>query len=282
MPRPVSIATTSLLLRDVATYEENMEAALSLARQALECKPDIVLLPELFAVINLSPAEAVQYAETVPGGVTRPFQALAQEAGCYFIVPLLEHDRTVLRNSAAIIGRGGEIVGRYHKTHLAPGEAEAYHVVPGDDYPVFECDFGKIGVMICMDIHYPEVARIMALGGAEIIFWPTMAYGPTGHFLETQFRCRAMDNQVYVVASNYMRSAGPDAKFFLGRACIVGPDGDIRADTGNQPGVAVTTVDLDERMPSFWGPDHPAWKHIFLSCRRPETYAPLLSGWIGM
>jgi len=281
MSRPVTIATTSFLLREVATPEENIETALSLAKQALEYKPDVILLPELFPVIGLPPAEAVKHAETVPGGVTRPFQALAQEAGCYFILPVFEYDRTVLRNCAAIIGRQGEIVGRYHKTHLAPGEAEAYSVTPGDDYPVFHCDFGKIGVMIGMEVHYPEVARILALRGAEIIFWPTMSYGPTGHFIETQFRCRAIDNQVCAAASTYVKASGPEARFAVGRACIIGLDGELKADTGHEPGVAVATVDLDERIASFWGPDHPDWKQVLLASRRSSTYSALLSPWLG-
>jgi len=282
LSRPVRIATTSFLLEGERTFEKNMQTALALVDQTLKEKPDIICLPEVFPVMGLSKEACIANAETVPGSVTRTFQEKAREGNCHIIVPLLEHDRTQLRNTAVLLGRKGEIIGRYHKTHLAPSETEFYGTTPGDEYPVFECDFGRVGIMICMDIHYPEVARILALKGADIIFWPTMAYGPTGQFLEVLLRSRAMDNQVYAATSNYIQLPYLAGKC-MGRACIIGPDGNMRADTGHRPGVAVAAIDLDEGY-DYWIEDRPEWrtlKHVFLGLRRPETYGPICEPWQG-
>ena len=280
MARHVRISTISLYLPShVVSVEENMSRAEAAVRQALKEQPDLVLLPEFYALLGTDPET---YSVTVAQAsdrwveMTAPFQLMAEEAGCYIISTGPRREGEDIFNAATLISRRGEIVGHYHKTHLAPGEAG---IRPGDDYPVFETDFGRIAMMICMDIHYPEIARIYALQGAEILCWPTMSWGPTDRFLTVLLAARAMDNQMYCVHSNFSGLPHLPGKP-RGRACIIGPDGETRADTGHRPGIATATIDLDEGY-EFWAigklkQQLPTLKEAFLGLRRPATYGALV------
>jgi predicted amidohydrolase len=238
-----------------------------------------VLLPEFFTVLGTDPDI---YTTTVAQAADRwdeimaPFQAMAREGHCYLIPVGPMRDGEDIVNAATLIGRQGEVLGHYFKTHLAPGEA---NIKPGEDYPIFDTDFGRIGIMICMDIHYPEVARIYALRGAEILFWATMSWGPTDRFLSVLLAARAMDNQIYCVHSNFAGLPHLPGKL-RGRACIIGPDGEARADTGHRPGVATAMVNLDEGY-EYWVTGDlkrklPTLKEAMLGLRRPDTYRDLV------
>ncbi len=281
MTRPVRISTISLFLPSrIVTVEDNLARAHAATRAALAEKPDFILLPEYFAVLGTDPDV---YSATVADAADRwaeimaPFQALAQEGHCHIIPvgPKRETDGRIY-NTATVIGRQGEIIGHYRKTHLAPGEGGTQ---PGDDYPVFETDCARIGLMICMDVHYPEIARIYALRGVDILFWSTMSWGPTDRFLTVSLAARAMDNQIYCVHSNFAGLPHLPGKL-RGRAQIVGPDGEVRADTGHRPGIATATVDLDEGY-EYWvtgalKTNLPTLKEAMVGTRRPETYGDLV------
>ncbi|MCC7354981.1 MAG: carbon-nitrogen hydrolase family protein [Anaerolineae bacterium] len=281
MSRNVRISAISLYLPSrIVTVEENLVRAYAAVRQALAEKPDFILLPEFFATLG---TDSERYAQTVVECADRwveinaPFQEMARDANCYIIPCGPLHDGRVVRNAATLIGRNGDVVGHYFKTHLAPGESG---IKPGDGYPVFETDRGRVAMMICMDIHYPEIARIYALQGAEILFWPTMSWGPTDRFLTVLLAARAMDNQIYCVHANFAGLPHLPGKP-RGRACVVGPDGEIRADTGHRPGIATATVDLDEGY-EYWVKGDlkkrlPTLKECMLGLRRPDTYGDLVS-----
>jgi len=280
MSREVCISAVSLYVPDLkVSVDDNVARAAAFVEKALESHPDIVCLPEFFATVG---TDYSYYEKTVGESADRwadlaaPFQALAARGGCYIITcgPKREEDRKIY-NTATLIGRKGEIIGHYRKTHLASGETFA---TPGCEFPVFETDFGKVAIMICADIQYPEIPRIYALKGAEILFWPTMAWGPTDHFLDIQFISRAIDNQIYAVHSNFNTLPYLPGKP-RGCAKIIGPDGEARADTGHRPGVATAMVDLDEGyeywVPGNWKHKLPTLKEAFLGTRRPELYGEL-------
>lgn len=280
MSRLVRISTLSLYLpARILTVDENVVRAQAATRQALAEKPDFILLPEFFATLG---TDSDTYSQSVKDAADRweeinaPFQEMAREARCHIIPVGPKWEGEKIYNTATLIGRQGEIMGHYRKTHLAPGESG---IQPGDDYPVFETDCGRVAMMICMDIHYPEIARIYALRGAEILFWSTMSWGPTDRFLTVLLAARAMDNQYYCVHSNFAGLPHLPGKP-RGRACIVGPDGEIRADTGHRPGIATATVDLDEGY-EYWVTGSlkarlPTLKEPSLGLRRPETYGDLI------
>jgi len=244
--RPVTIATTAFLLEDSPhTVEMNVARAVDYIESAKGS--DIVCLPEMVATANV-PKELEYYAEEFPGKITRIFQAAARKQGINLVAPYLVRIGKKLYNQATIIDRKGKIVGSYRK--LQPTAEELRRVTPGDDLPVFDLDFGRVAVIICMDIYFPEIPRIYAFKGAEILFWPTVSHGPTQEALRTQATARALDNSLILVESNlanhppYAPYAG---RFRPATARIIDHNGDILAQTGRRHGVAMATVDLDEK-----------------------------------
>jgi predicted amidohydrolase len=165
-------------------------------------------------------------------------------------------------NQATVIDRKGKVVGFYRK--VQPTAEERRTVTPGDDLPVFDLDIGRIAVMICMDIYFPEIPRIYAMKGAEVLFWPTVSHGPTQEALRTQLTARAVDNSLIAVESNLANHppyAPYSGRFRPGTARILDHSGDLLAQTGRRHGVAIAAVDLDEiRLTSgcvlFREPDH--------------------------
>jgi predicted amidohydrolase len=280
MSRWVKVSSVSLLIPEVTTtVEANMVAGHSALQLALAEKPDIVCFPELFPIFNTRREEIPKRACEIQKDILGWAAKHARESHVYLIIPTIEAAEGHLYNTAFLFDRSGKISGTYRKTHLAPEEEKAFCVSkPGDHYPVFQTDFGKIAIMTCMDIHYPEVARIYALEGAEILFWPTMAYGPTENFLQIALRARAIDNQLYCVGSNYVNTPYLPGKL-MGRANIVGLDGTYCADTGNRPGIATALLDLDEGYEMWYSGEvkekFPTLRDTILKTRRPGTYGIL-------
>jgi predicted amidohydrolase len=278
MKRMAILATTSILLDDECKRPGVMVSrCLAAFDGAAKWKPDLIVFPEEIDYAGLDSEGMADAGEQVPGGPTQEQFALrARKHNVNVVVGLRESDGDTLYNAGVVIDRNGDYVGKYRKTHLAPGESD--EVLAADDYPVFELDFGKVGVMICMDVHYPEPWRILALQGADVIAHPTMWRDYTGDLCESLVNARAIDNQVYVVTSHYVTQP------FLtggaqGHARIVDPFGRTRASTSHLPGVAVAEVDLDQAY-EFWATGdlkkkYPTLKECFLADRRPETYGIL-------
>ncbi len=199
MARLATISTASLLIDDEPSYPSKcIERAYEAAETAGERGSDLMVLPEEFDVVGgdeeKSPNE-MGICEPIPDGpITTRMRELADKYKMYVIPNIREQDGDKKYNTAVLIGRDGEIVGKYRKTHLAPSEER--EVLPGDELPVFETDFGRIGIAICMDIHYEEIFRVYALKGADILCWPTMSIDYTGMAIEALMYARAFDNQV--------------------------------------------------------------------------------------
>ena len=208
---------------------------------------------------------------------------IAAEAGriserhhMYTLLPVLDLRCDTLYNTVLLLDRRGEIIGRYDKTHLTVVEREDLGITSGDAYPVFDLDFGRIGIMTCYDGHFPEVSRILSLEGAEILFFPSLQRHITETRLDVQLKARAIDNCVYVVRSSY----GYDASIpwtpgmMVGKTCIVDFEGTVLADTGRRVGLAAQEIDLDRpnvKERSFGGQIGDARAFISQD-RRPETY----------
>ena len=125
-------------------------------------------------------------------------------------------------------------------------------IVPGESWPVFELDFGRIGVQICHDNSFPESARCLTLNGAEIIFWPHVMSGWGGEFMDILLRSPAIHNGIYHVPVCFGNQPGTAWRpgMLIGRSSIIGPDGTICADAGRYPGIAMAWIDLD--APRVW------------------------------
>lgn len=283
MSRKVRVSTISLFLPDgVTRLDENVDRAVSAVKKALEHKPDIICLPECYTILY-SPKDDIEKSLKKSVEINGRMSQLARKGRCYIISNILERIGEIVYNSAFIINRSGEVIGKYTKTHLAAFEEELYGNRSGNELPVFETDFGRIAVMICMDIHMVEVARVYGVKGAEILFWPTQAYGPSADLLITLLRSRAFDNQMYCVASNFSKIPYHPGKE-IGHACIIGLDGSVLADTGTRPGIATVDIDLDELNRLDWGytessdilsNKYPDWRRLICGLRRPELYKTL-------
>ncbi|WP_345786121.1 carbon-nitrogen hydrolase [Rubellicoccus peritrichatus] len=160
--------------------EENILRAENAVREAHAKGAQIVVLPELVTTRYFCRTQETRFfdlAETVPGPTTERMQKLAVELEVVLVVPLFERVKAGLYfNTAAVIDADGSFLGKYRKTHIPqdPGFEEKFYFTEGDlGYPVFETRYAKLGVLICWDQWFPEAARLMALGGAELIVYPT-------------------------------------------------------------------------------------------------------------
>jgi predicted amidohydrolase len=258
---------------------DNVRVAFDLLEQAAE-RADLICLPEMFPVTGVEKDgwSTPDLADEEDGELAARLCQFARTHDVNVIAPVLGRYGDVLRNVAWVISRKGDQVGRYFKVHLTNGERER-GIAPGDDWPVFELDFGRVGVMTCHDIGFPESARCLALNGAEVVCWPHVQSGWGDVVWDITLRSRAIDNAIYVLSSSY--GVPPDKAWrpgmMVGRSGLVGPDGTVVVDGGRIPGIYGTTVDLDHVLLkhnfTFVG-DHD-FRATMQGTRRPDTYAPL-------
>ncbi len=175
--RHVRLATVHLRPKSAdKTPEGNCRLFEPFIQEAAKQKVDLIVLPESLTWYGTG-KELVDVAEPIPGPSTRYFGGLAKKYDMYIVAGLTERDGHLIYNTAALIGPDGALVGKYRKVTLPRGEVES-GLQPGHEYPVFEARFGKVGMMICYDGFYPEVARQLTFHGAEVIAWPVAGCNP--------------------------------------------------------------------------------------------------------
>ena len=210
-----------------------------LIEEAARRKTDMVVLGETLTYAGVGSSYA-DCAETIPGPATDYFGELAKKHQIYVVAGLIERDRHQLFNVAVLIGPDGKVAGKYRKVCLPDGEYDK-GMSPGADYPVFDTRFGKVGMMICYDGFFPEVARDLSNRGAEIIAWPVWGCNPE------QARARACENQVYLVSSTY-----EDVSRDWMLTAIYGRDGSVLAQASQWGTICVAEVDLNKRTLWPW------------------------------
>ncbi len=288
MTRKVTLSAVQppLLKRETlpAAQEAHLAAATELLLDAASRNTDLAVLPEHLNMVGAAvpTAEACRAgAETLDGPFTSAIRRLAASHRMAVILPLYRiDDAGQLRNSAVVIDKTGGIVGCYDKVHPTRGEMEVKGIVAGDSWPVFELDFGRVGVMTCHDNSFVESARCLALNGAEIIAWPHVQSGWGDVVWDITLRSRAIDNGVYLVSSCFaVRGEGAwRPGMMVGRSGVVGQDGFILAEMSRDVGVATATVDLDDaRLVHSWtrSGEYP-YAEEFRIDRRPDTYGVLV------
>ena len=224
---------------------ENIAAAEAAIRSAVQQGAEIVCLQELFASPYFPQHESptnFDLAEPVPGPTTERMQKLASELSVVLIVPVFERRAAGLyHNSAVIIDSDGSLAGHYRKMHLPddPGFSEKFYFSPGDvGFFATDTRAGRIGVLICWDQWFPEAARLAALDGAEIIFYPTaIGWVPDEDNTEraasreawiTIQRSHAIANGIYVAAANRVGREGQIE--FYGSSFVCDPRGSVLAE----------------------------------------------------
>ncbi len=211
----------------------SVEEFCRLMERAADQKPDVICLPEGVTVIGTGKSYA-EVAESVPGPTTTRLGAAARKLKSYICAGLYEREGKILYNTAVLLDREGRVAGKYRKTHLPREEVEA-GLTPGSEYPVFQTDFGKVGMMICWDLQFPEPSRALALKGAELILLPI--WGGS----DILARARAMENHVFLITSSY------DMKTF-----IVDPKGDVAAEATREQPLALAELHLDRKIVQPW------------------------------
>lgn len=193
--RMVRLATVHHRPRNSKSASDNLKAFGELIDRAGAEKADIVCLPEGATIVGTT-TDYVSASEPVPGPTTKYLGEVARRNNLYIVAGILEKEGDVVYNTAVLVDRDGKLAGKYRKTSLPREEIDG-GVTPGDSFPVFDTDFGRIGIMVCWDVSFPEPARALTEQGAEVIFLPIWG----GDLTLT--KARAIENQVYVVSSTY-------------------------------------------------------------------------------
>jgi predicted amidohydrolase len=232
-PRPVRLATIYCRPRNMKTPAQSVEEFARLVREAASQRPDFICLPEGITVIG-TPLKYVEVAEPVPGPTTARLGELAREARAYIVAGLYERVGPTVFNTAVLIDREGRLAGKYRKVALPNEEIEG-GITPGEEFPVFDTDRGKVGLMICWDVFFPEPARALGAQGAEIIFLPIWGGN------QTLIEARAIENQAFLLTSSY------DAK-----TAIYDREGKPLAVANTDHPIAVVEVDLAQPTRLDW------------------------------
>jgi len=283
MPRIALLQSTTFSHKNEAFDHHEM-----LIRRAAEDGANIVVTQELFLTPYFCTVEdpaLFDLADRLPGPITDRLGALAKELGIVLITSLFEHRGPGLyQNTAAIHDADGSLLGLYRKSHIPqdPGFEEKFYFTPGDsDWPVWDTQFGKLGVLICWDQWYPEAARLMALGGAQLLIYPTAIgwlpeekaeLGKAQHCAwETVQRGHAVANGCYLASIN--RSGSHDGTEFWGQSFIANPYGEIIAKASVEK-EEILYQDIDYTLVETFRRIWP-----FFRDRRIDTYGDLLKRW---
>ncbi len=268
-----------------ANKEDNLQKAIIKIREAAYNGAQIICLQELFTSLYFCDVENYDnflLAEPIPGTSTDALQTLAAELGVVIIASLFEkRAQGVYHNTTAVLDSDGAYLGKYRKMHIPddPGFYEKFYFTPGDlGYKVFKTKFANIGVLICWDQWYPEAARITALMGAEILFYPTAIGWATTqneatnteqyNAWQTMQRSHAIANGVHVVSVNRV---GEEAGVkFWGGSFVSNPFGTVlhQASHTNEE-VFVQEIDLNKT-------DTYRIHWPFLRDRRIDSYQPIV------
>ncbi len=284
---PLKLAV--IQMRCVASPDVNERNAEKKVRAAAKMGAGIICLPELYRSLYFCQEENHKHfalAETVPGPTTKRLGALAKELGIVLVASLFERRAAGLyHNTAAILDADGRMLGKYRKMHIPddPLYYEKFYFTPGDlGFRTWETRRGKIGVCICWDQWFPESARLTAMSGAQILFFPTAIgwhprekanHGVAQHdSWETIQRSHAIANGCYVAVPNRVgleTPLGGDGIQFWGQSFVCDPQGQMLGKAGRDE-EEILCVDIDlhrvEEQRTHWP---------FLRDRRTDAYGDL-------
>ncbi len=256
-----------------------IEAHLPYIDEAAKQGVQMLCMQEVFTGPYFCPSQDVKWyglTEKIPDGpTTKLMQDLAKKHKMVIVVPIYEEHMTgVYYNTAAVIDADGKYLGKYRKNHIPQvrGFWEKFFFKPGNlGYPVFDTAYGKVGVYICYDRHFPDGARCLGLNGAEIVFNPSATVAGLSEYLwQLEQPSHAVANGYFIAAINRVGTEAPwNIGEFYGSSYIASPRGKIlKQASRDKDELLVTEIDLDEvkEVRDLWQ---------FFRDRRPETYGAL-------
>lgn len=233
-PRNVTVAAVRYRPGKSSGREENIRLFTEMVEKQIPGNVDLILLPEGMTIVGTG-AKYADVAEPVPGGpTTKALSELAKKRKAWIVAGVYERESNVIYNTAILVDREGRYAGKYRKVYLPREEIEG-GLTPGDDYPVFQTDFGRVGIMICWDVQFTDPARALALKGAELILLPIW----DGNLTLTH--ARAIENSVFLAASSYGMPS-----------LILDPMGETIAASKANGTAALATIDLNRRYEWDW------------------------------
>lgn len=274
--REITVAVVQMNPKHGEPEENLVTISDTIAQIASRQKVDLIVFPELITSGNELGVRFTDIAQRVPGPTINLIAQRANDYGIYVAFGMVTKEKveSVLYNSAILVGPDGDLVQTYNKIHLRGEERMAFR--EGFKLPVAETDIGNIGLMLGYDLAYPEVARSLALDGADIIC--CLANWEATHIDEwkTYSRARAYENAVYIIGANRV---GEDVTMtFGGESMIVGPRGQLYAslidetdpETGEPlEGIAMAHIDLDEVRKT-------REEFQFMQTRQPTVYRSIV------
>jgi len=265
------------VLRDVS---KNIEKMCSFIRETMEKNPktNLIVFPELITSGYECGKDFQRLAETVPDGQSmKAVGEMAKEYRVHVVYGFPERDaekKDVLYNSAVLIDDTGAVKGVYRKVHPFASEKEFFRA--GCSFPVFDTSIGRLGIMICWDTAFPEVARSLALQGADLLIVATNWEKPYLTTVVTKnqqdwdliTRARAFDNCMYLVSAN--RIGFDESLGFFGRSNIIGPTGEAIAELLSET-EGIISAELDYSIPLLLRSEY----YTFFKDRRPDAFGEL-------
>ena len=262
-----SLATMRIALAQAAGMPGDVAANLAsvrrLAGQAAAAGARLLVLPECFATgYNIGAERLASLAEPAGGAIERELRAISGETGVAVLCGTVERGGGAVRN-VAVLADHGRTLTTARKTHLF-GEVDRSAFTAGDELPaIVALDGVAVGILICFDIEFPEAARALASRGAQLIAVPTSLMSSAEVVAEILVPARAVENQVFVAYANRVGEEGD--LHYVGRSCVVGPDGLLAAAGADEETLLVADLDLAAIDRSRAG-------HDYLQERRPGVY----------
>lgn len=252
--------------------QASLARALPLVDEAAAAGANMVVFPELFTTgyhLDTVGPRMAELAEPISGPTVRALQEAARKNHVYIVAPiaLLHELEGVPYNSAVFVNADGSVQGSFDKVHL--WALERFYFRAGCQYPVFDTEFGRVGVMICYDMGFPEAARSLALQGTELIVCPSAWCVEDADVWRINGPCRALENTVFLGAANRIGHEGDDL-YMHGDSTVYGPRGNVIARAqAEEECIVFANIDFDEvRKHRVTSP--------YLRDRRADTYEGVL------
>jgi N-carbamoylputrescine amidase len=249
--------------------QNNLERMVPLISQAKQQGANLICFPELNVTGYSTRATIADAAESIPGPISRRLQQMAQKFQIVILAGMAEKDNSGRVYASHLVVTPQEIPGIYRKVHIAPPELEIF--TAGNTIPVFQIEGVNLGIQLCYDVHFPELATRMALDGADIVFMPHASpRGTPSQKLASWLRhltARAFDNGIFIVACN-QNGENQRGLQFPGLAVMIDPSGKIiKKDTGGKDGIVLANL-KSKKLEAVRGHR----MRYFLPNRRPELY----------